>query len=69
MADINLNFQSPLTEQNFKEITDALEAIRMVKYQIGLAKKAGIDVSSQEKAALDSEEKLIRIKSVYFPGR
>lgn len=66
---VELSFPNPLTEANLKEINDALEAIRVAKSQIALAKKAGIDVAAQEAAALEAEQKLLRIKGVYFPNR
>jgi hypothetical protein len=59
----------PLTEQHLQEINGGLDKIRSAQRQIQLAKMAGIDVSSLEAQAADAQEKLTKLKQVYFPGR
>lgn len=58
-----------MNEAKLKEINDGLEAIKLVMFEIGRAKRAGLDVSAQEAAAIDTKTKLEQIKSVYYPGR
>ncbi len=50
------------------KINEALEQIEKAKVQAELADRAGIDVKADLESILDSEKRLLRIKSVYYPG-
>ncbi len=54
--------------EQLNKINDALEQIKEAKRQAELAQRAGIDVNTDLESILDSEKKLLRIKSVYFPA-
>lgn len=69
MDPVTITFQNPLNETHLQQINSALDAVKFAKDQISMAKRAGIDVTAQEAAALDAEKKLITIKQVYFPNR
>ncbi len=60
---------SPLSEQHFTQIQQALAALDRADRHIQMARMAGIDVALQEKASAEARDKLLRIKQVYFPGR
>jgi predicted Ser/Thr protein kinase len=60
---------SPLTDEHLQQINNALDAIKIAKVQIDLAKRAGIDVANAEDLNNQNEAKLRQIKQVYFPGR
>jgi len=59
---------SPLTQDHLVQIQNALDVTQIAKNQIEMAKRAGLDVSRQEAQLREAEEKLLRIKNVYFPG-
>lgn len=65
----DLSFTNPLTEEHFQQLKAGLEAMKVAKTQIDAAKRAGIDVSTQETAMNETKQKLERIKAVYFPNR
>jgi len=54
-----------LTAEQKKALADALKQIPLIKAQIELAKKAGIDVSAQEKQLLELEKQVQLLHSVY----
>lgn len=60
---------SPLGESELTRINEGIvkadEAIR----QAELAKRAGIDIGTRLEQAQANREKLVRIKSTYFPNR
>lgn len=60
---------SPLTPDHLAQIKNALDAAKQAEYQIQLAKRAGIDVSSLEQTNNDNIAKLRQILQVYFPGQ
>lgn len=60
---------NPLTPDHLAQIKNALDMIQQAKYQIDLAKRAGIDVSAAEQLNNDNESKLRQVKQVYFPGQ
>ena len=60
---------NPLTPDHLNQIKNALDAAKQAQYQIDLAKRAGIDVSSLEATNNDNIAKLTQIKQVYFPGQ
>ena len=62
------NMANPLKKEDKAKINAALAAIAEVKKDILKAKSAGIDVSNQETRLLETEERLKRLKSVYFVG-
>ncbi len=57
-----------LTASDKTKITGALKAIAETKKDITKAKLAGIDVSAQETQLIATEQQLLKIKQVYFPG-
>jgi len=60
---------SPLTEEHYQQIRNALDMIAVGEQQIDLARRAGIDVADSEQQVKDAKSKLLQIKNVYFPGR
>ncbi len=54
--------------EQLSEINRALDMIVEGKRQAELAIRAGIDVDESVKKMTETEDKLLRIKSVYFPG-
>ena len=60
---------NPLTPDHLAQIKNALDAVAQAKYQIELAKRAGIDVAQLEEINTANEAKLRQIKQVYFPGQ
>jgi hypothetical protein len=66
MASIPAN---PLTADHLAQINNALDVIKQARYQIELAKRAGIDVAQAEQINNDNETKLRQLKQVYFPGQ
>lgn len=67
MSDFKIN--TGMDEAKLVEINDALAKLQAAKGELNKAKKAGLDVSSQETALLDTEAKLKRVKDAYYPGR
>lgn len=59
---------SPLTTDHAVQLRNSLDRIQLVKNQIDLAKRAGIDVSAQEQKLLASEETIRKVLNTYFPG-
>ncbi len=62
MADI-------FTTADKERVNKALLSIVDVKKELNKAKLAGIDVAAQEAQLLASEQSLLAIKRVYFPGK
>ena len=60
---------NPLTPDHLAQLRNALDNVNQAKYQIDLAKRAGVDVSQLEQIVNDNETKLRQIKQVYFPGQ
>lgn len=60
---------NPLNEQHYQQIKDGLAQADEALRQIDLAKRAGLDVSAQEKQVAETKARLLSIKQVYFPGR
>ena len=60
---------NPLTPDHLAQLKNALDSIQQAKYQIDLAKRAGIDVAAAEQINNENESKLRQIKQVYFPGQ
>jgi len=54
-----------LTAEQKKALMDALKQITLIKAQIELAKKAGIDVSAQEKQLAELEKQVQLLHNVY----
>lgn len=59
----------PLTENDLEQINSALAEITNAEGIIAQAKAAGIPLDRQEEQARETKEKLLRIKSAFFPGR
>ena len=60
---------NPLTEQDLERITVGLDKAREAQELIDMAARAGIDVEEFRIRARESQEKLLRIKSTFFPGQ
>lgn len=58
-----------LTENDLNQINSALAEIASAEGIIAQAKAAGIPLERQEEQARETKEKLLRIKSAFFPGR
>jgi hypothetical protein len=58
-----------VTDNHLIQVNNALDNIRLAQNEIDLAKRAGIDVTAQQKQLDDSKSKLLQFKQVYFPGR
>lgn len=59
----------PLTDQHYPVIQQGIDDAEEALGHIELAKQAGLDVSNLEKGAKETRDRLLKIKSVYFPGR
>jgi len=59
----------PLTDEDSKQIDDALKAIKATEDVIKRARQAGLDVDSQESQIKESEERLKGIKAAFFPSK
>ena len=59
----------PLTDDDEKQINEALKAIKATEDVIKRARQAGIDVDSQETQIKESEERLKGIKAAFFPPK
>lgn len=60
---------NPLTEQDLERINTGLAQAREAQELIDMASRAGIDVEEFRVRARDSQEKLLRMKQVFFPGQ
>ena len=60
---------NPLTPDHLAQLKNALDNAKAAQYQIELAKRAGIDVSSLEQTNNDNITKLRQVLQVYFPGQ
>ena len=60
---------NPLTPEHLQQIRNALDQVKVAKAQIELAKRAGIDVAQLESINDANEDKLLKLKQVYFPGQ
>lgn len=60
---------SPLTPEHLAQIKNGLDVIAFAEQEVAKAKRAGIDVSQQEKDLAESKQKLLQLKNVYFPGQ
>lgn len=59
----------PLTDEDGKQIDEALKAIKATEDVIRRAKLAGLDVDSQQAQLKESEDKLKGIKAAFFPPK
>ncbi len=59
---------SPLGAEHLGIIDKALEDIKVGVDQADLAARAGLDVVSQLKQLDEYQQKLLKLKQVYFPG-
>ena len=57
-----------LTEEDKRNILQALKDLQDVKAEIERAKRAGLDVAELEARALELEQRLQGIKKVYIEG-
>ncbi len=60
---------NPLNESDLEQINGALAEIESAEGVIAQAKRAGIELPTQEVLARETKEKLLRIKQAFFPGR
>lgn len=58
----------PLTNAHLDQIKKSLLVADAALAQADLAERAGIDVSAQKAQLLDSKQKLLQVKNVYFPN-
>lgn len=65
----NQPLTSPLNSDHLAQIKNALDVIAFAEQEVAKAKRAGIDVSQQERDLADSKQKLLQVKNVYFPGQ
>lgn len=65
----NPTIPNPLTESHLTQIRRSLDIADQALAQIELAERAGVDVSAQKQSLLDSKQKLLQIKNVYFPNQ
>lgn len=61
--------QNPLTEQDLDEINRALEAAEDAQALIEQATRAGMDVADFSVRTREARDRLLRIKSTFFPGK
>lgn len=59
----------PLTDEDEKQINEALKAIAATRDVIRRSRTAGIDVDAQEAQINASEERLKAIKAGFFPPK
>lgn len=60
--------QNPLTEQDREEIDRALQAAEDAQALIEQAARAGMDVAEFQSRTREARDRLLRIKSTFFPG-
>jgi uncharacterized lipoprotein YbaY len=66
MAD---ELKTPLTDDHYNQIVDALKRIKFGEEQIALAESAGLDMSQRKADLADAKQKLLGVKRAYFPNR
>lgn len=66
---MSTNQDSPLNDSHLRDITNALDAIKRAQVQIDLAKRAGLDMTSQENTLKEKQGQLIQLKQTYFPNQ
>lgn len=52
---------------DLKNLNGHLDNIRIALDQVKLAKSAGVDVSEAERSLLESRDRFLKLKQVYFP--
>lgn len=62
-------FQTPLTEQNLKQIKDSLEQLDHADELIAKARQVGMDMTSQAQQVQEQRTKLMKWKQTFFPGQ
>lgn len=62
-------FSPILNDGHLEQMKYALKHAEFAQSQIELAKRAGIDVSQQEKELSEYRSKILQVKNAYFPGR
>lgn len=60
---------NPLSENNYREINQALARLNKAKLMIEAAKRAGVPVDDQCAGCDYVEDQLNKIKAEYFKGR
>lgn len=59
----------PLADSQLKRINAALHTLTELFPQLDMAEQVGEDVSDLRRRAEHWKDKLLRVKSVYFPGK
>jgi phosphoglycerate dehydrogenase-like enzyme len=62
-------FEPILTEEHYQVMKNSLDQLAVLDMHIQQAKRAGIDVTEQERQMNDTRNKLLQMKNVYFPNR
>lgn len=57
-----------VTDEQLRQVSDAIASMKTLDDEIRLAKLAGIDVTEAEKRAGEARTQLSRIKNAYGPG-
>jgi len=57
-----------LGPEHLAQIDEALAGLKQAKKELQLAKQAGLPVEDMETELNDTENRLLKIKSVYFPN-
>lgn len=58
-----------LGPEHLQQIRTGLQAADIALAHVEQAKRAGIDVSAQEKQIAEHKTKLLALKNAYFPGQ
>lgn len=61
--------EMPLNQRNYSEINAALSRVNRARRMIERARSAGYNCDAQEADCNFNEDRLNKLKSVYFPNR
>lgn len=61
--------ESPLTDRHLNELNAAIKQLDEADKLLRMAVSAGLDVGDQVTQSRQAREQLVRIKSVFFPGK
>jgi hypothetical protein len=59
----------PLTEADYVQLRNGLDAANRAEQQIELARRAGFNVDKQAAQIAATKDQLIKTLNTYFPGR
>lgn len=63
-----MTFHNPLTESDLEDLNKALQDSADAEELIEMAGRAGLDVSEFKDRNREGRDRLVRIKSTFFPG-